>query len=133
MTTSAERRARRRALARERLEELTDHLYQTVPWAERLVSSLGAVASRPGSPPADALSQSASMPARRVYVLALLYFPALRDDARTLMNSCNGIYLTATAPGLIDQATLGEAVKQFRAALGALTEHIPKIAETLSA
>jgi len=131
LKSGSDRSDKKRTFHLERLEELAENLYQTVPWAENLIKELAPRESRFGSSAGTNGFTQASIHARRVYVLALLYFPKLRDNAKIFMDSCNRIYIAVTSSAPVDLEELGKAVKDFRSSLGALTEQVTSTAETI--
>ena len=90
---------------RARLEELADCVHQTTEWSMAVLDDTDPV--------------TLCAPARRVHVLSLLYFPALREDASLLLRSTYETYACLTNdtdPVAKVEVKLAEASKTFRVA-----------------
>lgn len=128
--TAAGRKREQQALLRAKLEELADMANRTVEWADlavfpRLEGHIHEL-SGVSAPQATHLSGEA----RRAYVLALLYFPGLTDEAKRLRDAVNAMYGSVTS-GAVDMKKLGEASTAFNAARQALDKLITEEAKRL--
>lgn len=88
-------RRERRALLRAKLEELADHLHLAAQWVDAAIRHW---VDHEGSS-ASSRPLRLSDEARRVYVLALLYFPALRNDARPMLTALDRLHGLRTLGG----------------------------------
>ncbi|WP_169701608.1 hypothetical protein [Desulfobulbus propionicus] len=85
----------------------------------KTVSEKGA---RPVTSSGGPISVATSSEARRVYVLSLLYFPSMREEARTLLNSSYEFYLLMQSLDNFDPQKLTEITSNYRAAKKALDD-----------
>lgn len=117
-------RRERRALLRAKLEEMADCLYRVDLWThawlqQATISSDAAAAPLPPS-----------TEARRARALALLYFPALRQDTDTFARIVDGFYL-ATGGHDTDKKTLVDSSQAFAQTRARLLEGIAQEAQRL--
>ncbi|MCX8016645.1 MAG: hypothetical protein N2690_01890, partial [Rhodocyclaceae bacterium] len=119
-------RHERAAILRAKLEELADQLHRAAQWADAAIRHWVDRAEVSASPAPHRLSEEA----RRVYVLALLYFPALRDDARTLLAALDALHALRTLGGDPD-TELPRHIEAFSAARRRLDAGIAEEAQRL--
>jgi len=132
-----DRKNKRDALLREKLEELADNIQQTVNWCDSalrialpsLSKAHGLSHGRAQSPPAASATLSLSVEARRVYVLALIYFPDLRPAARRLLNASATIYSLLGGFGPLDDDELSAAANEFSQSISGIDDLVAKTAK----
>lgn len=119
-------RRERAALLRAKLEELADQLHLSARWVDATIQHWAHPTVSSAAPAPLALSAEA----RRVYVLALLYFPALRDDARTMLSALDAMHGMRT-PGSDPNTELPRHVAAFATARKRMDELIALQAQRL--
>ena len=109
--SASDKREAEKALMRSRLEELLDNVHQTTEW-------MNLVLDRHSPKLSSSCDESVrlSVSARRVYVLALLYFPALKNDAKNFLDSTYGFYRVVTSAVPQEQESIIEISEAFKAA-----------------
>lgn len=120
--TRLEERRQRRAMLVAKLEELAEQLLAADHWVDAWYRSLLPASLAPAHDRSPAPLQRSDA-ARRVLVLALLYFPALRPQARALLDAADGLY-AATLDSSMDSPRIAQLAKGFASASRALHEAI---------
>lgn len=116
-------------LLRERLEELTQNLYQTHEWVNALSDYLHT--ESPTAPDQALDEPQLCVEARRVHVLSLLYFPTLKQQSRKLAKSSTALYIEASGVTLDKEKFLKDG-NEFRAAFEELETLIEQEAKKIT-
>ncbi|WP_310598811.1 hypothetical protein [Desulfobulbus sp.] len=111
--TLFDRSNERTALLRTKLEELADNLHKTTEWFDELTKAVSEKDARRVSSNGQNQPVALSSEARRVYVLSLLYFPSMQEEAKTLLNSTYAFYQLMMHPKNITQEELGDSTEKF--------------------
>lgn len=126
-----DKRKERSELLRTKLEELTDNLHKSPEWFDLLLRSLPVNDVPRKTSNADLQSLPLPIESRRVYVLSLLYFPALRKDAQSLLNSAYSFHSLVVSYTLADPEKMQDVVSKFGEAKATLDKLIIVEAEKI--
>lgn len=128
LRSRADKDHERAAVLRDKLEALVDNAHTATAWMDRALESR---LSRDGASTVSFRPVELSDQARRVHVLALLYFPALRDDAARLFDATTQIYALVTDRRPPNEKRLIDLSEQFRDAREALDKLVATEARKL--
>lgn len=109
--SASDKREAEKALMRSRLEELLDNVHQTTEWMNLVLDR-----HSPRLSSSSAESVPLSVSARRVHVLALLYFPALNADAKSLLKATYLFYSELTSGSPADMTRQQEIAQELNVA-----------------
>ena len=127
-----EKHSERNELLRNKLEELADNLHQSSDWSNSILNSISEKGVRHANEVGNPQFLLDSKEARRVYVLALLYFPSLRHEAKNLYKASADFYIQACDVASINLEKIQKAASSLGSAKNALDKQIAYEAEKLT-
>lgn len=110
----------RNALLRAKLEELADNVHRTTEWSIEMIDTASERGVRLAALGEGRQFLAVSAEARRVHVLALMYFPSMKEEAKNLLTASHDMYLQFSHSPDIDREKLQDATNRFGAARKAI-------------